>query len=191
MKSEENGLKSTIFLAGAEGGIWTLAPFFRQSTPLAGEPLRPLGYFRRSIWSWRREWDSNPRRLAPRRFSRPVPSTARTSLRIVLHFRTPKHDTISRGNLSTKNPRKAGKVFLKKLKKRLANGTEACYIKWAGLREPVSGCGAVGSALDWGSRGREFKSRHSDHRWVLIGLAYFLFSRLVVNIQLYYPCEIF
>ena len=26
----------------------------------------------------------------------------------------------------------------------------------------VSGCGAVGSALDWGSRGREFKSRHSD-----------------------------
>ena len=26
-----------------------------------------------------------------------------------------------------------------------------------------SGCGAVGSALDWGSRGREFKSRHSDH----------------------------
>lgn len=26
----------------------------------------------------------------------------------------------------------------------------------------LSGCGAVGSALDWGSRGREFKSRHSD-----------------------------
>ena len=26
----------------------------------------------------------------------------------------------------------------------------------------VSGCSAVGSALDWGSRGREFKSRHSD-----------------------------
>ena len=26
----------------------------------------------------------------------------------------------------------------------------------------ISGCGAVGSALDWGSRGREFKSRHSD-----------------------------
>ena len=25
-----------------------------------------------------------------------------------------------------------------------------------------TGCGAVGSALDWGSRGREFKSRHSD-----------------------------
>ena len=25
-----------------------------------------------------------------------------------------------------------------------------------------TGCSAVGSALDWGSRGREFKSRHSD-----------------------------
>ena len=28
----------------------------------------------------------------------------------------------------------------------------------------ASGCGAVGSALDWGSRGREFKSRHSDQK---------------------------
>ena len=48
---------------------------FSRTTPLAGEPLRPLGYFRRSMekFSWRREWDSNPRRLAPRRFSRPVP----------------------------------------------------------------------------------------------------------------------
>ena len=53
---------------------------FRQPTPLAGAPLRPLGYFRRSILNWRREWDSNPRTLARRRFSRPVPSTARTSL---------------------------------------------------------------------------------------------------------------
>ena len=26
----------------------------------------------------------------------------------------------------------------------------------------LSGCGAVGSALDWGSRGRKFKSSHSD-----------------------------
>ena len=25
-----------------------------------------------------------------------------------------------------------------------------------------SGCGAVGSALPWGGRGRGFKSRHSD-----------------------------
>ena len=27
----------------------------------------------------------------------------------------------------------------------------------------LSGCGAVGSALPWGGRGRGFKSRHSDH----------------------------
>ena len=31
-------------LFGGEGGIWTLAPFYKP-TPLAGEPLRPLGYF--------------------------------------------------------------------------------------------------------------------------------------------------
>ena len=28
--------------------------------------------------------------------------------------------------------------------------------------DKVSGCGAVGSALPWGGRGRGFKSRHSD-----------------------------
>ena len=28
----------------------------------------------------------------------------------------------------------------------------------------ASGCGAVGSALDWGSRGRKFKSCHSDQK---------------------------
>ncbi len=27
----------------------------------------------------------------------------------------------------------------------------------------ISGCGAVGSALPWGGRGRKFKSCHSDH----------------------------
>ena len=27
----------------------------------------------------------------------------------------------------------------------------------------MSGCGADGSALPWGGRGRGFKSRHSDH----------------------------
>ena len=31
----------------------------------------------------------------------------------------------------------------------------------------MTGCGAVGSALDWGSRGREFKSRHSDQYKIL------------------------
>ena len=39
---------------------------FYTPTPLAGEPLRPLGYFSESFYymkqkEWRREWDSNPR----------------------------------------------------------------------------------------------------------------------------------
>lgn len=32
----------------------------------------------------------------------------------------------------------------------------------------MTGCGAVGSALPWGGRGRGFKSRHSDHNGELI-----------------------
>ncbi len=43
------------------------------------------------------------------------------------------------------------------LKKGLHFPFEYCIIN-----NVVTGCGAVGSALDWGSRGREFKSRHSD-----------------------------
>ena len=31
----------------------------------------------------------------------------------------------------------------------------------------LTGCSAAGSALDWGSRGREFKSRHSDQQKAL------------------------
>ena len=34
------------------------------------------------------------------------------------------------------------------------------------LLNNVSGCGAAGSALDWGSRGRRFKSCHSDQKSV-------------------------
>ena len=43
----------------------------------------------------------------------------------------------------------------------------------------VSGCGAVGSALPWGGRGRKFKSCHSDQNSVEIArfLHYFLFLR--------------
>lgn len=40
----------------------------------------------------------------------------------------------------------------------------------------ISGCGAVGSALDWGSRGRKFKSCHSDHKDSFLAvLFYFAF----------------
>ena len=45
-------------------------------------------------------------------------------------------------------------------------------------RNRKSGCGAVGSALDWGSRGREFKSRHSDQEKEMgIRPSLFLFPR--------------
>ena len=77
---------------------------FIQPTPLAGEPLRPLGYFCRSNrcflyikYVWRRGWDSNPRKLALRQFSRLVPSTARPPLHLQKLCFTPKrisYDTI-------------------------------------------------------------------------------------------------
>ena len=38
-----------------------------------------------------------------------------------------------------------------------------CYYTWAvGNGSPIPGCSADGSALEWGSRGRWFKSSHSD-----------------------------
>ena len=54
----------------AEKERFELSLRYTHTTPLAGEPLRPLGYF--SIWlaigfdegKWRRERDSNPRCLS-------------------------------------------------------------------------------------------------------------------------------
>ena len=77
--------KGCLFLFGGEGETRTLAPVTRP-TPLAGAPRHQLEYFsignnsrcylilwrlclRQSLW--RREWDSNPRYVAVRRFSRP------------------------------------------------------------------------------------------------------------------------
>ena len=43
-----------------------------------------------------------------------------------------------------------------------------------------SGCGAVGSALPWGGRGRGFKSRHSDHKKQADSLSlFFCFFRML------------
>ena len=53
----------------------------------------------------------------------------------------------------------------KNLKKGLTFQFESCIITHvADATTTESGCGAAGSALDWGSRGREFKSRHSDQK---------------------------
>ena len=54
---------------------------------------------------------------------------------------------------------RGGKFFAKKQRKLLTNQPAEAIIG----KHQKSGCGAAGSALDWGSRGREFKSRHSDH----------------------------
>ncbi len=78
--------KRCMRLFGAEGETRTLAPVSRP-TPLAGAPRHQLEYFcKRNVFSvielksglysqynpqWRREWDSNPRYVAVRRFSRP------------------------------------------------------------------------------------------------------------------------
>lgn len=47
----------------------------------------------------------------------------------------------------------------------------------------ISGCSAVGSVLEWGSRGRKFESSHSDQQKVLYsqGIQDFLFSVLRAN----------
>ena len=46
----------------------------------------------------------------------------------------------------------------------------------------ISGCGAVGSALEWGSRGREFKSLHSDHKNIILFIKFIfkLYAKLIV-----------
>ena len=51
---------------GGDREIWTLAPISRP-TPFPGEPLRPAWV----LLQERRGWDSNPRALADKRFSRP------------------------------------------------------------------------------------------------------------------------
>ena len=53
---------------------------------------------------------------------------------------------------------KISKIFQKFLKKGLTF-EKRCAIMYRSQR---SGCGAAGSALPWGGRGRKFKSCHSD-----------------------------
>ena len=48
-------------------------------------------------------------------------------------------------------------------------------------RTIISGCGAVGSALDWGARGRKFKSCHSDQKGYFSVALLFLFYVYVAS----------
>ena len=61
-------------LTNGEGGIWTLAPLLTTCTLSRGVPSASwvlLQTDHQLLFSWRREWDSNPRALADKRFSRP------------------------------------------------------------------------------------------------------------------------
>ena len=57
-----------------------------------------------------------------------------------------------------------------------------------------SGCGAAGSALDWGSRGRKFKSCHSDHQkgfpFYAESLLLCHFSGLFSPVKLFHICPV-
>ena len=61
------------------------------------------------------------------------------------------------------------------------------FFKICGRITQVSGCSAGGSALEWGSRGREFKSRHSDHidNLLLRVVDFFIFRSLSFLLLLY------
>ena len=52
----------------------------------------------------------------------------------------------------------------KKMQNRACNPQKDVLFYYSCREQHISGCSAVGSALDWGSRGREFKSRHSDQK---------------------------
>ena len=59
------------------------------------------------------------------------------------------------------------------------------FFKICGRITQVSGCSAGGSALEWGSRGREFESRHSDHIDNLLLRVVDFFRSLSVLLLLY------
>ena len=61
------------------------------------------------------------------------------------------------------------------------------FFKICGRITQVSGCSAGGSALEWGSRGREFESRHSDQyrQSSFEGCRFFIFRSLSVLLLLY------
>ena len=63
-----------FFWASGEGGIWTLASLLTTCTLSRGVPSASWVLLQTDLqllFSWRREWDSNPRALADKRFSRP------------------------------------------------------------------------------------------------------------------------
>ena len=77
-------ISSATLTAGGEGGIRTHGRGFNPYKRLAGAPVQPLRHLPNFHNFRRRERDSNPRWVAPQRFSRPPPSSTRPSLRCSL-----------------------------------------------------------------------------------------------------------
>ena len=144
MKNPSKPYASRDFLAEKEG----FEPSRRSTrpTPLAGEPLRPLGYFSKSGSEkiWRREWDSNPRPFRVTGFQdrllKPLGhlSVWRSGQMQVSSYH-------SKPYLSTvfgKNPRLSGKTALDILpwlsynKKAVSGCGEAWYRAWFGSKRP-------------------------------------------------------
>ena len=82
VRIEKDTCERKCLFYGGEEETRTPAPVSRP-TPLAGAPRHQLEYFSKlliihrrhpqnGVAIWRREWDSNPRYVAVRRFSRPL-----------------------------------------------------------------------------------------------------------------------
>ncbi len=152
---------------GAEGGSRTLARVSKPPTPLAGEPLRPLGYFCRNIW----------RSLAERvgfeptdAFTSPVFKTgafdhSAISPCVKVHSTQTQDLLYHRGLcLSTINKERKD-VFSRKNGLTFVGGGGIInkLIPFRECKSEYPGVAKFGIALEWGSRGLEFESRHSDH----------------------------
>ena len=79
-------------------------------------------------------------------------------------YRLTNHDRRFFGILFPFSP----KINQKYSKKGLTENLFYAIIRLLSGRDTKSGCGAVGSALPWGGRGRTFKSCHSDQKSVKI-----------------------
>ena len=99
------GIKNPEVFTGKDFGIWRrrrdlnprdgFPPYsLSRGAPSATWVLLHAKYRIHLKKMWRREWDSNPRMLPHRRFSRPVPSTTRTSLHVRSPAKCKKNDTI-------------------------------------------------------------------------------------------------
>ena len=133
---------------------------------------------------WRREWDSNPRKLALRWFSRPVPSTARPSLPVLFPasrpdagYMLPQIAVLVNYLFRPAGKRPAGrrKNFLHFFIFPLAFSFHVCYYIKADIRVWRS----LVSRLNGVSRGLEFESQHSDHRSILRDTPIFYFLILL------------